>query len=298
MKSKILLVDDNITVIKIVAYFLEIEGFEVFPISDSSSALLMAREIMPDVILLDIVMPEPDGFKVCKLLKEDRDLKEIPVIILTAETDSRDLKAAMETGAMDYIRKPVDRTELTARVNSACRIKQYEDRLKEMAQRDSLTGLYNHGALIGQFGKEYDKQAQNGGNIAFIMVDVDFFKKVNDTYGHMVGDRILKEISCILSWSVDASATVSRYGGEEFGIIMPGMASRPVGRLCEEIRKNIEEYRFPIDDDKFINVTVSMGFCSMSASKDIDADIIIKKADDALYKAKADGRNRVVEGEG
>lgn len=295
LRPKVLLIDDNITIIKIITSFLEIEGFKVFSTTDSSLALKIAQEVLPEIILLDIVMPQPDGFEVCKLLKADDGLNEIPVIILTAETGSHDLRIGLEAGAIDYIRKPVDQVELAARVHSVYRIKQYQDKLKELALRDSLTGLYNHGTLIERFVKEYNKQAPKGGNVAFIMIDIDDFKKINDTYGHLIGDAILKEIAYILSRTVASAGIVSRYGGEEFGVIISDIYAQAVGKLCEEIRENIQEYKFTIRDEVYTNLTVSIGFCSRQASEGTDYNEILKKADAALYAAKRSGRNRVIE---
>ena len=295
MKPKILLIDDNITIIKIITSYLKEEGFDVFFTTDSTSAVSKAHEVMPDIILLDIVMPILNGFQVCRLLKADEKLNEIPVIILTSETDSRDIKIAMEAGAIDYIRKPADQVELAARVHSVHRITQYQHRLKELALRDSLTGLYNHAAMIDRFVTEYKRQITIAGNVAFIMLDIDFFKKINDTFGHSAGDIILKELSCILSFSVGTDVTVSRYGGEEFGIAMSNTSSQFLKDFCEEIRKNIEEYKFIINDKASTNITVSIGYCFCQASNSIDSNIILKKADDALYTAKKNGRNRVVE---
>ena len=292
MSAKVLLVDDNYTVIKIIASYLEKEGYQVFSTTDSSKTLQMVHEISPDIILLDIVMPGLNGFEVCRLLKKDAGVGDIPVIILTAETDSRDIIKAVELGAADYIRKPVEWIEVIARVQSAYKIKQYQEKLKEMALKDGLTGIYNHACLIEQFVSTYNIQMNKGGDLSFAMIDIDFFKKINDTYGHIAGDSILREIACILSWSVGDKGIVGRYGGEEFGIIIPEMPIRQVSEFCENIRKDIEVYDFWNGESK-IKVTVSIGVCSGRAAPETRYEELLRKADNALYSAKKNGRNRV-----
>ncbi|HEY8910192.1 MAG TPA: diguanylate cyclase [Desulfosporosinus sp.] len=292
MISCILVVDDNRYNVRLLTDILEDEHYTVVSTDNGGSVLEMVRKLKPEVILLDIMMPGLDGFEVCKLLKSDFDIKHIPVIMVTAKTDGQDLKKALEIGAFDYIKKPIDEVEVIARVQSAIRFKQYQDKLIEMAMKDGLTGLYNHALLIDLFVKELARIPRNGGNISFAMLDIDYFKKVNDTYGHMCGDIVLKEVSNILISSVRSGDIVGRYGGEEFGLVILEATEENALQICDKIRKKIEDFNFNIGIES-IKITVSIGVFFKQPTAVITASEIIQKADEALYEAKRNGRNRI-----
>lgn len=290
--KKILVVDDNRLNIRLLTEILQDENYDVSSVNNSLEVMEAAHKFKPDIILLDIMMPGIDGFAVCKLLKNDFDLKDIPVIMVTAKTDGTDVKMALELGAFDYIKKPVDEDEVVARVQSALRLKEYQDKLKEMAMKDGLTGLYNHSLLIELFRKEFSKQQRNHNPLSFVMIDIDHFKKINDTHGHMAGDIVLKELSVILTNSVRLSDIVGRYGGEEFGIVLPEIGHRDSYLLCERIRYNVENTKFTSQNNP-IDITVSIGICHKEPVDIISCSEMIKNADDALYTAKNKGRNRI-----
>ena len=292
MSIKVLIVDDSRLNIKILTHILCAEGYTTISVNNGLNVVETARLEKPDIILLDIIMPGIDGFEVCKNLKSDFELKDIPVIMVTAKTQGCDVKMALDLGAFDYIKKPLDEGEVIARVQSAIRFKQQHDCLKELAMKDSLTGLYNHALLIELFDKELSKQERSGNDVCFAMIDIDFFKNVNDTYGHMSGDFILKELSSILMKSVRKSDIVGRYGGEEFSIILPKIYHDAALSLCNRIRENVENHEFHIDG-QIIHITVSIGICFKNSSESITYSQMIKGADNALYLAKNNGRNRV-----
>lgn len=292
MITKILVVDDNLNNIRLLTDILEDENFTVYTADNGAAVLAMVHKLKPDVILLDIMMPGLDGFEVCKLLKNDFDIKDIPVIMVTAKTEGIDIKKSLEMGAFDYIKKPIDEIEVIARVQSAIQFKQTQDKLKEMAMKDGLTGLYNHALLIELFEKEIDKQQRNNGSISFAMIDIDNFKKINDTYGHISGDTVLKELSNILMSSVRGGDIVGRYGGEEFSIVFPGIDEQNAFQLCERIRKEVEDFNFEIGIET-VKITISIGINFNELKGIINKREIIQKADEALYRAKHNGRNRV-----
>lgn len=292
MNTKILVVDDNRLNVRLLTEILEDEGYIVYSADNGLVVLEITHKIIPDIILLDIMMPGMDGFEVCSLLKKDYELKDIPVIMVTAKTDGKDVKKALELGAFDYIKKPVDEGEVIARVQSALRFKEYGDRLKELAIKDSLTGLYNHGLLMEFLEKELIKQERKEYDICFVMIDIDYFKRINDMYGHMAGDEVLKQLSDIFTSSVRTSDIVGRYGGEEFGIILPEVSLEDAYGLCERLRLNIENYRFQAGNE-VVFITVSIGICFKSFKDAISSGQMVKKADDALYISKNNGRNRV-----
>lgn len=292
MNNKVLVVDDNKNNVRLLKAILEDEDYEVHVTDRAVAVVEMAHQLKPDIILLDIMMPEMDGFEVCRALKADYEIKDIPVIMVTAKTDTRDLKVALDMGAFDYIRKPIDEVEVIARVQSALRYKQQHDKLKEMASKDGLTGLFNHALLMDLFNKEYKKQERNLAELTFVMLDIDYFKKVNDTYGHTAGDIILKELSDILINSSRNGDIVGRYGGEEFSIVLPETSAENAYKLCERIRKLVENREFYTGSEN-IKITISMGLYCKDVNDNIASDDMIKSADKALYAAKQAGRNRV-----
>ncbi len=294
MYDKVLIVDDNINNVRLLQDILEDEGYEVYTLHSGIPVVEKSRSIRPDIILLDIMMPELDGFEVCKALKAEPELKDIPVIMVTAKVDGKDIKNALELGAIDYIKKPIDEDEVLARVGSALRQKQGKEDLREKASRDSLTGLYNHALLLEFLEKEVWQQERNNKSISFVMLDIDYFKKINDTYGHMAGDLVLKELSAILMKEIRSTDVPGRYGGEEFGIVLTDINKEDTMLLCERIRGTIEHYVF-LKETSGIKATISIGFYFKTAEDRISCENMVKCADEALYKAKQNGRNRVEE---
>jgi len=291
--KKVLVVDDHKLNVKLLTDILEDEDFIVYSTDNGLSVLEMTLKFLPDVILLDIMMPGLDGFEVCKLLKENDEVNDIPIIMVTAKAEGIDVKKALEYGAFDYIKKPIDEIEVIARIQSALRFKQSQDLLKELAMKDRLTGLYNHALLVELFEKELAKQQRNDGDIAFVMIDVDHFKRINDTYGHTSGNIVLKELASILKNSVRRGDIVSRYGGEEFGLVLPEIDKQGTWQMCERIREKIEGLSFNTDGKESIHITVSMGIFHKSSKDNMTGSEIIQKSDENLYQAKANGRNRV-----
>lgn len=291
-KKRVLIADDSKLNIAVITDILHKEGFQVFSVTSGLEVIESVYRFKPDIILLDLVMPGKDGFTVCSELKCDHELSKIPVIMVTARTEAKYLKVALEIGAFDYIKKPVDTIEVIARLQSALRYKEYQDKLEEMAMKDGLTGLYNHTLLIDLLTKEHSKQSRKGESLAFIMLDIDYFKKVNDTYGHMKGNDVLKGVADIMLSSIRDSDIAGRYGGEEFGIILPEISKDKAIMVCERIRRRIALHPFKLDDGN-INITVSIGGCYKAGETNIGFNDMIRLADDALYEAKHTGRNNV-----
>jgi diguanylate cyclase (GGDEF)-like protein len=289
--NKVFVVDDNQKNIRLLQEILEDNSFEVYPFENGFSVLDKAKEIKPDIILLDIMMPEIDGFELCKSLKDEPETSDIPVIMVTAKAEGSDVKKAFEVGAFDYIKKPIDEVETIARIHAALRFKKDKDLLKEKAMKDSLTGLYNHALLEELLKKEFIKSERTNHPVSYAMLDIDFFKSINDTYGHKAGDHILRGVAAILNLTVRQSDIVGRYGGEEFGLVLPEISAERAYQLCERIRTAIAEHLFHLDN-KEVNITVSIGICTKSPEFN-DYKEMIQKADKMLYEAKAKGRNRV-----
>lgn len=292
MNAKILVVDDNANNRRLLVDILEDEDYTVFTAENGLQVLEMAQKLKPDIILLDIMMPGLDGFGVCSSLKSEPLTKDIPIIMVTAKTDSRDIKSSLELGAFDYIKKPIDEIEVIARVQSALRFKNHENQLREMAMKDGLTGVYNRSLLMELLEKEMIKGERMENPIAFVMLDIDHFKSINDTYGHIVGDMVLKKMAFHLSEIARKSDIVGRYGGEEFSIILPNVDREDAYQICERLRKSIENLEFITEKGRF-HITVSFGVYVKNKDEAITHEEMVKRADEALYRAKNNGRNRV-----
>jgi diguanylate cyclase (GGDEF)-like protein len=291
--TRVLAVDDSAVNLKLLSVILNREGFEVITTTDSLKALPLTIEHKPDLLLLDIMMPGLSGLELLGELKANNLTDSIPVLMVTARTQGSDVKAALEAGAFDYIKKPLDEVEIVARVHSALRYKRHQDRLLEMATHDSLTGLFNHRLLIELLDRELATARRKEQTVAFCMIDIDHFKNLNDTWGHQAGDQVLQEVSQLLSEGLRKSDPVGRYGGEEFGVVLGGCGPDKAQLLCERLRTSIESHDFRVKGQS-VRVTVSLGLSWAQVDTEIGETDLIQRADEALYRAKESGRNRLV----
>jgi diguanylate cyclase (GGDEF)-like protein len=292
-KSRILIVDDNAVNIRLLKMILEREGFEVIFTGNGLETVDLALKLSPDLILLDLLMPEVSGMEILRTLKMNNVTQGMPVVMVTARTSGEDVRQALEAGAFDYIKKPLDEVEIVARVRSALRYKVHQDRLEEMAMRDSLTGLYNHRLLIELLERELATARRKLQSVSFCMADIDHFKKVNDRFGHQSGDLVLQEVSRILMSGLRKSDPIGRYGGEEFGLVLTSCTPEKAQGLCERLRSLVAGHAFVLDGEE-VRVTLSMGLAHAEPGSDIKETDLIQQADNALYRAKAEGRNRLV----
>lgn len=292
IRGKILVVDDNRLNIMLLEQILEDEEYEVHTLESGKEALQTSIDIKPDAILLDIMMPDIDGFEVCKLIKENPDTKHIPIIMVTAKSEGEDLKKAFSIGAFDYIKKPIDEIEVSVRLNSALNFSRQQKELEKMAMIDGLTGLFNHRLILELFDKECEKAKRTQKGISFVMIDIDHFKNVNDTYGHRAGDEVLRGLSKILTEQLRDSDLVGRYGGEEFCMVLSGVCELEATDICERLRKKVEEACFCTEEGE-VKITISIGNCFSFRKDQCDCQGMIASADKALYRAKNLGRNRV-----
>ncbi|NLM34924.1 MAG: diguanylate cyclase [Clostridiales bacterium] len=292
MGRTVLIADDSKLNILMITDILKSEGYEVYSVTSGLEVMDAIKKYKPDIVLLDVVMPGKDGFTVCSEIKCNYQFKNLPVIMVTARTEAKYLKTALEIGAFDYIRKPVDAIEVIARIKSALRYKEHQEKLEEMAMKDGLTGLYNHALLIELLAKEHSKQKRLRGSLAFLMIDIDYFKKVNDTYGHLKGNEVIKGVANIMMTTIREGDIAGRYGGEEFGIVLSNITLDKVIAVSERIRRRIALQSFSLEGQT-VNITVSIGACYKSPDNDISHMDMIKIADEAMYEAKRSGRNNV-----
>ncbi len=297
--GKILIVDDSRLIAHVAKTMLTKRGHEVILAQDGKAGLEAAKSEQPDIILLDLIMPIMDGYEVCEHLKEDDSTKEIPIIMVTSKAETADKVKGLEMGALDYVAKPFDEGELIARVNIHLRLRELyvtvqeqNRRLQEMANRDGLTGLYNHRYFHEQLSQDFLRAKRYHENLSCILFDIDFFKKFNDTYGHQTGDVVLRALATVIQRATRESDLAARYGGEEFAIILYYTEGEAAYQAAERLRTMVESHEVQ-DNGNVLRVTISLGVATFPHEKIHDSKELIEHADQALYKAKDNGRNRV-----
>ena len=304
-EQPIILVADDIPVNRVLLQrHLEGSGYRVFLAETGKQAFEMAQELQPNLIILDVMMPEMDGLETCRRLKELPTTSDIPIIFLSSREETEIKVNGLTLGANDYINKPFKAEELMARVEVALRLKEERDRLRQTANEaltaaehaqqraltDALTGLMNRYGLQRTLVKEIAETRRYKRLLACLMLDMDHFKKINDTYGHLVGDTAIQQIGTLLTETVRASDMVFRYGGEEFIILLPETNLGGAAIVGEKIRAAAESRVFG-NGEKVFPLTLSVGIAILN---DVESgNDMIARADEALYRAKENGRNRV-----
>lgn len=297
--AKILLIDDSRLIAHVAKTILAKRGHEVIVANDGLVGLEAAKSEQPDIILLDLIMPVMDGYQVCEHLKEEDSTKEIPVIMVTSKAEAADKVKGLEMGALDYVTKPFDEGELVARVNIHLRLKELYEilqeknrELQELANRDGLTRLYNHRYFHEQMSKDFLRARRYHEYISCVLLDIDYFKKFNDTHGHQTGDVVLSALGRIIEDSVRDSDLAARYGGEEFALILYHTDEEAAFHVAERLRQMVEGYEIH-EKDKTLHITISAGIATFPHERIQDSKELIECADKALYRAKEKGRNRV-----
>ena len=287
---KLLIIDDNVDALEVAKTRLAKENLDIHCADGGIPGLEMARHEKPDLILLDLEMPDMSGFDVCRALKADVELCMIPVLFLSGSTTAEDKVKGLDLGAVDYVAKPFDTFELRARVRAALRTKHLQDLLIEHAHIDHLTGLPNRRALLERLQTEWSRMERHGGRLSFIMADIDHFKQINDTYGHHIGDQMLQEVARAIARQCRETDLPTRYGGEEFGIVVPDETSIGAEQLAERCRREVEKVNVFVKGQS-VQATASFGVAD--ASNAPSTETLLKRADEALYSAKNAGRNKV-----
>ena len=291
--TRVLVIDDTVSIHKLIVARLRPEGLEVTAELDGEAGLERAIADAPDLILLDIGLPKVDGFEVCRQLKEHRATRNIPIIFLTGEADTESKVRGLDLGAVDYVTKPFDEIELRARVRAAMRTKRLQDMLEQQSFLDGLTGLWNRAYLDRRLEAELNVADRYGRPLSVVMADVDNFKPINDTHGHLFGDVVLQGIAESLSSSARRSDIVARYGGEEFGILLTDTNLKAAEYVSERLRASIESRLYEARTE-VVRVTASFG---VSCTEDLECELtpgsLIQAADRALYASKEAGRNCV-----
>ncbi len=305
-KDIILVVDDETNNRLLLKTYLSSEGYDIEMASTGVEAIKKVNQFSPSIIILDIVLPDTDGFTICKKLKSSKNTSFIPIILVTALRGDDERIKGTSAGADDFITKPYNRVELITRVKSLIRIKHLhktleqkyneleivKEKLKKLAVTDGLTELFNYRAFKNQIHYEIIRSKRFKLPVSLLMIDIDHFKRYNDTFGHPNGDRVLKQFAELLTVNLREVDTIARYGGEEFAIILPGTNKKASSIVAEKLRILVEEYDFHLRNRlPGEKITISIGIATFPDDVE-DEEQIIQLADKALYKAKNKGRNR------
>ncbi len=297
ISGRILIVDDNPIQIEHLRMCLNKNGFDVYFTADANEVVDIAEGVIPDLILLDVVMPEIDGYTVCEALKSKDITKDIPIIFVTSKGDKWDRVKGFSIGAFDYIIKPFFIEEAVARINNAINLKQSQDELKKknsileiLSIRDELTLLYNRRYVLKRLDEEIERAKRYNHIFSCIMADIDYFKKINDCFGHPVGDIALRNMGELLRKNLRAVDIAARYGGEEFLLILPETDLSGAKIAAEKLRRLVESGRYSEGLPEGVKLTVSLGI-AVYPDHGGNRDRLIKSADEALYMAKEAGRN-------
>jgi diguanylate cyclase (GGDEF)-like protein len=293
--ARIVVADDDPDILTLVVRVLAREGHEVLPASNGTEALELARRQEPDLLLLDVSMPEMDGYAVCRALQESGAASP-SVIFLTAHAHTSARVMGLDAGAVDYVTKPFEPNELRARVRAALRTKTERDALAVEASTDALTGLLNRSQLGTRLSELVSFARRQGRPLGCLMIDLDHFKAVNDTYGHGVGDAVLAEAARRFGHATRPSDIVFRYGGEEFLVLLPETDLQGSLGVAERLRDALGSTPVTFAGDGAppvdISVRASVGAASLTDGM-ADGSVLVAAADAALYRAKAQGRDRI-----
>ncbi len=288
----ILLVDDDSAMLRLLAKWLEAEGYTVRRASDGQEAIESIQADCPHILVTDWEMPQMDGMELCRWVRRAELPHYVYTIFLTVRSGSGDMVRGLEAGADDFLKKPVDRGELLARIRAGTRVLELESRLSLLAKLDPLTGLLTQRTFYEDSAKEWSRSSRYLFPVSCVMIDIDFFKRINDVYGHGVGDEVIRRISRILQDNCRSSDILSRYGGEEFCCLLPETDETHAAMWADRVRQQISETKIHVEEVE-LSITASMG---VSERRPDTAAVctLVELADQALLVAKRSGRDRVV----
>ncbi|HEX5709812.1 MAG TPA: diguanylate cyclase [Sulfuricurvum sp.] len=286
-KAVVLIVDDVRINLQTLAHILK-DDYTVKMAQGGREALeLVALDPIPDLILLDVGMSEVSGYDVCKMLREDIDTVHIPIIFVTGKDSIEDEEYGLSLGAVDYITKPIRPLIVKARIKTHITLKQQRDLLKTMAVSDQLTGLYNRHHLTDALIRKVARANRHDCPLSVILIDIDHFKNVNDTYGHLTGDDILREVGEVIGSVARKEDIAARFGGEEFVLVLDNCRLEDAYLKAERLRQKIETL-----SPSRLDITASFGVAELNLQIN-SCTLLLDSADKALYEAKNEGRNRV-----
>ncbi|HWR40712.1 MAG TPA: diguanylate cyclase [Patescibacteria group bacterium] len=293
--ARILIVDDSPLIRRVLRDALAPDEYTVTEAVDGEVALGAFQKERPDLVLLDITMPKIDGIAVCRQMKLLTIEHPVPVLMITGRDDEKSVERAFTVGADEYITKPIHPIVLRHRVRRLLETEKQRRLLESAAMTDYLTGVLNRRAFTERLQTEVQRARRQKISLSLIMTDIDFFKRVNDTYGHLSGDEVLKAFAKCLLDAVRVYDFAGRFGGEEFVICLPGANSEQALMVAERLRGAVEKFSIPLTGDQgHVSITASFGVALLDNERDT-AEELLERADTAMYRAKQTGRNRVCE---
>ncbi len=284
---RVLIIDDDVVTSKFYGAILRDAGMNVRLLNDPTQVLAVMTDFRPELLLLDVYMPVCSGVELSRLIRQDNSYVDVPIVFLSSEADVNKQLDAVKAGADDFITKPVPPEYLVSSLST--RAERYRS-LRALIMRDGLTGLLNHTAIKEQLEAEVLQAHRNGAPLALAMIDLDNFKKINDSYGHATGDQVLRTLARILRQRLRRTDIVGRYGGEEFAVIFPDTTASTARRVLDQVRLAFSKVSQHSEEVEF-SVTFSAGVADME--KATDPDQLFDVADTAMYVSKQDGRNRI-----
>jgi len=287
MSRPVLVVDDSPTQRTYLVLLLRRAGHDVIQAKSGAEAESVLAEHTPAAILLDWQLPDAEGPDLVRRWSADDRLKWVPVLMVTGHESPEHTREALQAGAVDYLRKPVDEVELEARLSVALRVGALQEELLRQATRDPLTGLLNRRAFFERMGQELERSRRHDQDLTLALLDLDHFKRVNDNHGHLVGDEVLQSFAAHLVATLRTVDIVGRYGGEEFVVLMPEVGPQLASIGLERCRVGMASCPWP----EGLQVTFS---CGLTTARGGDVERMLQEADAALYRAKAAGRNRLI----
>ncbi len=297
--GRVLLIEDNLADAKLVTEAL-CPPHEVMREDNPVEAVMKAAEMDVDMVIVSLNLQSYDGLRLCSQLRSLERTRQLPILTIVEPGEEARLVRGLDLGVNDYIMRPIDENELFARARTQLRHKRYADRLRqelkdnlERSVRDALTGLYNRRYMETHMNTLFERAINRGKELSVLMLDIDFFKSVNDTHGHDAGDKVLVEFAKRAARGIRSKDLLCRYGGEEFFLIMPETNKSVAFDIAERMRAAIADKPFVLDDGTMLNITMSVGVGSIETPLDRPEDLL-KRADKALYQAKREGRNRVI----
>ncbi len=295
-KSTILLVDDEKINLKVLSNLLKDDYVLKLAIKGEQALKLAQEAPIPDLIILDVLMPEMDGYQVIKLLKANEITRNIPVIFVTALNGSADEEQGLKLGAVDYITKPYSQSIVKIRVrNHLLFIRQFK-LFENYSYIDGLTGIPNRRRFEEYFAQEFKRILRSQGVLSLAMLDIDYFKQYNDYYGHAAGDKALQQVAKLLQKNLKRSTDlVARYGGEEFVLVLPDTSDEQAVEIAHQILLDLSTLNIAHEFSSVAqHITLSIGIISCQPTNQINRNALLKQADQNLYSAKAAGRNRII----
>jgi diguanylate cyclase (GGDEF)-like protein len=298
-RYRILMVEDSRVSLEVYAQRLERRGYQMATAISAEEARVELETAVPDLILLDVFMPKVSGFDFVRELRADPKTSRVPIILISALSDTQHIVEGLELGANDYVTKPIVMPILTARMEALLRSSELVRRLEvqtellsKLAAFDDLTGVYNRRSMFHHLEAELSRCRRYGRSLGVLMVDIDHFKRVNDEYGHLVGDQALRWVATTLQNELRSMDFLCRYGGEEFCAILPETNRAGVLRAGERLRSAIERTLFTHSDVQ-LSLSISVGGASWAAEESTEFPDLMARADTALLEAKRSGRNQV-----